>query len=349
MPKMWKKTENPTALFKTTHRDKTGGGELYAHQIAKEFGRCTDLRYYVGNGGGLHPDFATYHHLDTNFLFTGSDYVSDVLIGCSHFIPPTPSGRHRNIFVTFFPNPEHREEVRGYDTIVTCSKFSAEWVQKYWKKKAVVVYPYIDLGEYHIGKKKRGSILNVGRFFREPHGHSKKQHILIQALAELRKKNPYCHLVLAGSVLSPSDSDYVRYCKDVAGDMGVGEAVTFYENADFEVLRELYAKSEFYWHANGYGSDTPYETEHFGIVIAEAMASGCVPIIFKGGGYEDFQTFQWTTPKNLAEKTHRTIGRLQVGGAEIMRGWGKMNRQFVEEHFSQKSMAEAIEALVKRQ
>lgn len=343
---MWKKTENPIALFKTTHKDRTGGGELYAHQIAAEFGKLTDLRYYVGNGGGLHPAFATYHHLDTNFLFTGSDYVSDVLIGCSHFNPPAPSGRHRNIFVTFFPNSEHREAVRRYDTIITCSEFSAEWVRKYWRKKAVVIYPYINLDDYRADSHKEDAlILSVGRFFREPHGHSKKQHVLIQALAELHKSNPYFSLVLAGSVLSPSDSDYVDYCKDVARDLGVGDAVTFYENADFEVLCKLYAESKFYWHANGYGSNTPYETEHFGIVVAEAMASGCVPIIFKGGGYKDFGCSHWSTVKGLAKKT-----------LEVAEKWGSTGdyiphslRAAVGVRFSKHRMAKSIEALVKKQ
>jgi len=332
-------------MFKTTHKDKTGGGELYAHQIASEFGKHTDLRYYIGTGGGLHPDFGVYHHLDTNFIYTGSDYDPDILIGCSHFIPPAASGKHRNIFVTFFPNPAHREEVKGYDTIITCSEFSVEWVRKYWKKKAVVISPYINLDDYSTDRhKEEGLIINVGRFFREPHGHSKKQHILIQALAELRKSNPCFNLILAGSVLSPSDSDYVGYCKDVARDLGVGDAVTFYENADFEVLQELYSKSRFYWHANGYGSDTPYETEHFGIVIAEAMASGCVPIIFKGGGYKEFECDFWTTPKGLAVKT-----------LEVAEEWGSIGKYIPESlrcwvgvHFSQYRMEKSVEALVKR-
>jgi glycosyltransferase involved in cell wall biosynthesis len=344
MPKMWKKAERPTALFKTTHRDRTGGGELYAHQIAAEFANQTDLRYYIGDGGGLHPDFSKYHDFDTDFLFTGSDYVPDVFIGCSHFSPPAPIGRHRNIFITFFPNPAHREEVKGYDTIITCSNFSARWVQTYWRKKATVIYPYIDSDEYEIKSDDPYMILNVGRFFHEPHGHSKKQHVLIEALSLLHRTHTDFHLALAGSVLSPSDSDYVRYCEDVARTLGVGGSVKFYGNADRKVLKGLYEKARFYWHANGYGSDTPYETEHFGIVIAEAMAAGCVPIIFRGGGYEDFGCDVWETPRQLAIRQN-----------QVAKKWGTVGNYLPHSlkaaanvRYSQFNMRRQVEALVKR-
>lgn len=300
----WKKDVLPTALFTTTHKDRTGGGELYAHQFAKSLDSITDLRYFTGNTGPLHPEFGKFHGKRHRFVATALMHPADIFVACSHFQIPAPIGKNRNVVLTFFPNPDHKELVKGYDTVVTCSTFSAYWVQKYWKKKAQVLWPYIDADDYSFGNEKDDlQICNVGRFFREPHGHSKKQHILIEAFARLVEKEPDANLILAGSVLSPSDSQYLDFCKTRARDLGVEGRVTFRPNIDFAGIRELYGRSRFFWHANGYGSETPYETEHFGIVIAEAMASGCTPIVFRDGGFRDFPARSWGDIDELVEET----------------------------------------------
>lgn len=349
--KMWKRIDKPSCLFQTTHKDRTGGGELYAHQIAAAFNEITDLRYFSGGGGGLHEEFSDYHKLPVRFLHTGLQYVPDILLGCSHFQPPAATGRHRNVFITFFPNKDHVEQVKKYDTIITCSSFSAEWVRKYWRKKAVVIHPWVNVNDYKIGPKKSGSIINVGRFFREEHGHSKKQHVLIEALADIRKKSAGdFNLALAGSVLNDSDHNYLEFCQNLASDLGVGKSVTFHPNAMSEELAELYSRAEFYWHANGYESTTPYETEHFGIVIAEAMASGCVPVIFAGGGHKDFNCASWKTPHELAAKTLNLKRQLDADGTETpsARGHAEMFRAFVKDNFKKKAMHKTVEMLIKR-
>ncbi len=330
--KRWVTTDKPSVLFATTHKDRTGGGELYAHQVAKQLDSMCDLRYFTGNTGPLHPDFGKYHGSRHRFTVTGLVHPTDIFVTCSHFQIPRPTGRHRNVVLTFFPNPDHRAAVRQYDTVVTCSNFSAKWVKKYWGKKATVIHPFVDLSSYRADEKKKAkSILSVGRFFREPHRHSKRQDTLIKAFAILHKKEQDWSLVLAGSVLSPSDRNFLEHCKSRARDLGVGEAVEFHENADFGSLCGMYGEAEFYWHANGYGSDGPYETEHFGIVIAEAMASGCTPIIYDAGGCGDFPARTWRTPAELVRKTisaHKT----NTKSAPVI------YRKFVEEHFTEVQM-----------
>jgi glycosyltransferase involved in cell wall biosynthesis len=305
MPKKWKATANrPTAIF-------------------------------TGNTGPLHPDFSKFHGERFRFIATALQHQTDIFVACSHFQIPTPSGKSRNVVLTFFPNPAHKEAVKPYDTVVTCSNFSAEWVQKYWKKKAVVIHPYIDLKGFRADLQKAPkTILNVGRFFREPHGHSKRQDVLIRAFATLHKTDPSFCMVLAGAVHSPSDRRYLDFCKSLAVDLEVSERIEFYENAGFDDLQRLYSGAQFYWHGNGYGSDNPYETEHFGIVIAEAMASGCTPFIFADGGFQDFQgAVPWTTPTQLAQLTLK--GKLDPP---------KM-REFVEQNFTKEQMRQKVHSL----
>ena len=280
----WGNDGRQTALFATTHKDRTGGGELYAHQIAKQLDGMFDLRYFTGNTGSLHSDFVKYHGTQYRYTSTALMHSTDLFMSCSHFVVPDPYGRHRNAILTFFPNRIHREAVQKYDTVITCSKFSARWVKNYWRKTAKVVYPYVDTTQYEIGEKIPKTIISVGRFFREAHGHSKRQDVLVRAFHRLHSKDRGWLMVLAGSAFNPSDIAYLDYCKDLAKELGVRDRIQFHENVSFDDLHDLYAQSQYYWHGNGYGSTTPYETEHFGIVIAEAMASGCTPVIFENGG-----------------------------------------------------------------
>lgn len=341
--KKWSSDLRPAVLFATTHKDRTGGGELYAHQIAKQLDSMCDLRYYTGSTGNLHPDFSKYHGSRHRFTATALLSTTDIFVTCSHFQVPTQVGRHRNIVLTFFPNRAHRDAVAAYDTVVTCSTFSAKWVKKYWGKTAKVIYPFVNIGFYGSdAPKTEKTILNVGRFFREPHGHSKRQDVLIDAFAKLHRNDPAWKMVLAGSVLSGSDQEFVAHCKDCARGLGVGEAVEFRENVELPRLVELYAESEFYWHANGYGSDSPYETEHFGIVVAEAMASRCVPVIFRGGGCDDFPVATWKTPAELARNT-LTIRKSKAFGA-----FGVQNREHVKNYFSEARMNTDVHDLLFR-
>jgi glycosyltransferase involved in cell wall biosynthesis len=76
-------------------------------------------------------------------------------------------------------------------------------------------------------------------------------------------------------------------------------------------LRDLFETAAVFWHAKGYGVDpdvNPEHLEHFGIVVVEAMAAGCVPLVFAGGGQQEIvrhgiDGFHWRDPHELADRT----------------------------------------------
>jgi glycosyltransferase involved in cell wall biosynthesis len=82
-------------------------------------------------------------------------------------------------------------------------------------------------------------------------------------------------------------------------------------NAPGGELRELFEGAALFWHSMGYGVDAgrePGRMEHFGMVATEAMAAGCVPLLFNGGGLREIvepgrSGFLWDTLDELAERT----------------------------------------------
>ena len=53
-----------------------------------------------------------------------------------------------------------------------------------------------------------------------------------------------------------------------------------------EHMRKLFNSAGVFWHAAGYGRSRrhPERAEHFGIATVEAMAHGCVPVVYGDGG-----------------------------------------------------------------
>ena len=75
-------------------------------------------------------------------------------------------------------------------------------------------------------------------------------------------------------------------------------------------LKKLFEQAKIFWHAAGYGEseERPEMFEHFGIVTAEAMAAGCVPVVINKGGQSEIvrhgvSGFLWDTLDELKEYT----------------------------------------------
>src|SRR5690606_11935124 len=77
--------------------------------------------------------------------------------------------------------------------------------------------------------------------------------------------------------------DYLNKVKKEAK----GYPIFIHTDISFDQLKELYAKSSIFWHAEGFGEDEnkhPDRFEHFGITTVEAMASGCIPVVIAKAG-----------------------------------------------------------------
>ncbi len=173
----------------------------------------------------------------------------------------------------------NRLKLNLVDRVICNSKFTKKFIDKEFAVNSTVLYPPFS-GEFRPAKKEN-IILSVGRF--DNLGHPKKQYIMLKLFKALMKKGGLksWQLVLAGGILNANN--YIERLKSKAR----GFPVRIETNLPFEELKKLYSKAKIYWHAAGYGEDLesyPETAEHFGIAVLEAMASGCLPIVFNGGG-----------------------------------------------------------------
>lgn len=231
-----------------------------------------------------------------------------------------------------------RERIRlaTWRNVITNSNFTKQWVERYWKRNADVCYPPVEVPE-SIPKKEDIAIISIGRF--NGKGRSKRQDVIINAfLSLLEKLDTTLTLHLAGYV---QDKAYLAQLKKQAR----GFPVSFYENVSEEKKKELLKKSIIYVHACGYQvneQQEPENTEHYGIVVVEAMAQGCIPLVVGKGGpteiVEDgINGSHWETEETLVEKL---LEMIQNSEKLATLSSAAANRAI---HFSQEQLTKQLE------
>jgi glycosyltransferase involved in cell wall biosynthesis len=231
-----------------------------------------------------------------------------------------------------------------YQLTIANSFFTRRWIRDRWGVDATVVYPPARSG-FRPGRKEK-VILGVGRFNPE-----KRQDALIAAFrrgCDVGLEG--WRLVLAGSYREAAENaEFLRELRRLAE----GYPVEIAPNLPGAELNRLFESASIYWHAMGYGVDeshAPERMEHFGIVTVEAMAAGCVPIVFAGGGQPEIvrhlrDGFLWWEPSDLVDQTMSLAadpGRLALLSATA-RGRA---REFSKEAFASRFL-EATSFLMK--
>lgn len=214
--------------------------------------------------------------------------------------PPSPTSRFVN-----------RLKLSGNTTLVINSAFTARFVTKLYPCPSSVIYPPVDVDKFSPAPKEN-LILSVGRF--DNILNAKRQDVLIDTFKHLVSNHRLSDwkLVLAGGSLDdPQKNSYLNLLRQKSA----GLSVEFLINPDFSTLTRLYSKSAIFWHAAGFEVNEnlqPQNTEHFGITVVEAMASGCVPVVVNAGGLPEIITpgtngFLWKTIPEASEFTYKLI------------------------------------------
>jgi glycosyltransferase involved in cell wall biosynthesis len=195
----------------------------------------------------------------------------------------------------------------SYQVIAANSSFTAEWIERMWRRNSTVVYSSCeDMGP---PAPKEKIILHVGRFlpaWRNDYKHQGTLLELYRSLTALHQQGWQLHF--AGT-LQPGIAGERRLRELTRAADGL--PVKFHPGVSFEELRNLYRRASIYWHATGYGSSPeqhPGRQEHFGITIVEAMSAGAVPVALNSGGpretvHHEVSGFLWNDLAELQQYT----------------------------------------------
>jgi len=198
-------------------------------------------------------------------------------------------------------------KMKLWRVIVACnSQFTKNHIDSEFGIESKVVYPPVDVQVFK-PKKKEKTILYVGRFSKLL--QSKRQDVLIEAFKRVRVDLSGWKLVIAGGVEVGGEKAYQDLIRQARG-----APIEFIQNPSFIQLKKLYAHATLFWSAAGYevSEKSPEKMEHFGMTVVEAMAAGCLPVLFNGGGYREIIThgkngILWDTPRELITFTKNIV------------------------------------------
>lgn len=308
--------------FYNPYFDSLGGGERYVLTLASYLSDKNDVRIFwhnseilsqvqdrlgielskvrvaesIFNEKNLIKRLRETQKYDLLFILSdGSIPSSFARCNILHFQRPFQNRSYRSL--------KTRIKLSRYQRIVCNSRFTKSFIDKELCVNSIVIYPPVSTSEFY-SQEKECIIISVGRFGSSY--RNKKQLELIEAFRRLYKKFPNARLVLAGGLI---DKNY-EYFENVKKAI-TGLPVEVYANISFLNLKKLYARSIVYWHGAGFGEDEakdPESMEHFGISTVEAMASGCIPVVFDGGGQREIvqnevNGFLWKSQDELIKKT----------------------------------------------
>jgi len=201
----------------------------------------------------------------------------DVLFNVDHFHYTKPQAA-KNYALIFHPHSMNKPP-EGYDMLFSISEYTQVEVERLWGLKSTLLYLPVE-DDYYTGVKDK-VILHVSRFS-APNQYADKGHRqMITAFKSISDLG--WSFILAGSV----DPKQAGYLSSLMADAS-GYDIQFAISPSRKELLGLYANASIYWHATGIGMRKVVGAqEHLGLTTIEAMASGCVPVVYGTGGQKE--------------------------------------------------------------
>lgn len=305
------------AAIYSPYLDTLGGGERYIVSVARvlaDHGYDVDLEWHDSGIKKALEDRFGFGLEKINIvpqIKRGDGY--DICFWLSDGSIPTLSSRKNFLhFQVPFKNVGgktllNRMKLFRIKKIISNSYFTKKFIDKEFGVNSIVIYPPVDTDKIK-ARKKENIILYVGRFSQLE--QSKRQEVLVRAFQKLYDKGLHDWVLILAGGSEVGRTKFVDNLKKAS----VGYPIKILENLPFKEMKDLYAKAKIFWSAAGYGINEdkePQKVEHFGISVVEAMAAGCIPIIYNAGGHKEIIDnncgFLWNRKNDLVKITKKII------------------------------------------
>ena len=199
------------------------------------------------------------------------------------------------------------------------SYFTSNAIKKGIGVDAKVLYPPISTSFIHglntYGKNQRANlVVTVGRITND-----KKIEAIPQIANKIREKD--LEFTIIGFL---HNKDALKRINAKIEKYGLNGKIKILTDVSREKLRNILGRAKVYLH--------PPTIEHFGISIAEAMAMGCIPVVYEMGGAKEFvpPEFIYKNLQEAAEKVEKAIDKWSIKEARKM---NTIVQKFSEQNF----------------
>ena len=216
--------------------------------------------------------------------------------------------------------------IQKADILVATAETEKKHLQNLmWNDKIAVVPNCVKIDEiipknqYTLNK----SILYLGRI------HVKKGiELLVKAVSNIRE----CLKGWTVSVVGNGDETYIQKLKGIVQTLNVGDIIQFHAPVFGQQKYDLYRSADVFV--------LPSYSENFGIVVAEALASGVPVITTKGTPWSELDTDNcgWWCEIDVNSITNALKSFLILSTSDLQK-MGKNGRRIVEERYSSESVA----------
>ena len=195
-----------------------------------------------------------------------------------------------------------------------------------WNKNIAVIPNCVRINEIALKRswERKRNILFLSRV------HVKKGIIfLIEAASQLREELKGYTITIAG----PGEDSYVNELKQMASRLGVADMFRFIGPVFGEGKWKLYQEADLFV--------LPTHSENFGIVVAEALASGTPVITTTGTPWQELNTHYcgWWIPVGT-EPLREALKKFLKTGDEELKAMGIRGRNLIRQEYSSDNVAE---------
>lgn len=261
----------------------------------------------------------------SNYIFPWTDvcYIHFPYINTYNFKERFPylKKSHGLLFNTInLPYIFFAKNIQRYDQklILANSEFTARAIKENIKAEAKVLYPPVSSIFFSDGivssEERENLIVTIGRITED------KKIETIPEIAGIVDDKDITFIIIG---YAHSRKALSRINAKIRS-LNLENRIKIVMDASKEEIRRILVKAKVYLH--------PRIVEHFGISIAEAMALGCIPIVYDVGGVKEFvpEEFRYKDLQDAAEKVKKAINLWSPKSARRMR---HIAQRFAEPNF----------------